>query len=531
MSSSARRLLTVALICAAAVAGAPAVSTGSVTGAAGASEALVDPAADPAADPACDPDRRAVVHLPDGEPARGAARGSEPRPYPCVADTGAPALEPTFGVTEEGSVLYQAAGESPVPFTSAPRVLRSDDAGRSWVDVSPRLGGERLHRASFDPYMYVDPRTSRAFTVDALVGCALVSSSDDGGESWRSTATLCGQGLDHQSVFAGPPVTSATVGYPNVVYWCAVHGGGGQFSTATSCSKSLDGGHTFVPTGTPAYTADPRKADGNFGVSGWCDGLAGRGVVGPSGTIYVPKGWCGEPTLAISDDEGATWRHVEVASGIGMARTRDDRPEHEAGVAVDAAGNLYFVWSGRDRLPYLAVSRDGGSTWSSPMMVGPPDLVEADRPQVAVGDPGRIVIGYMGSADSPGPPFPGEGSCGPSEGATTFLLDCPEPEEYEDVTWNGYLTVTTDALDDRPVLLTATVNDPAEPLHRGACGPGGCGTLGDGIATVGTGFGGTPLGAFVDLCHGGCDSGEGAEPRGLFARLEGGPGLHGGASG
>lgn len=515
MRISARRSLAATVVVAAGLAASPATG-------------LVDAAAPhPGPGPSglsCDPQRRAVVHLDGGEPYRGAVPME--RPYACVGDTGHRALEPTFGVTADGSILYQAAGESDVPFTDAPVVIRSRDGGVTWDDVSPGGDGAPGHAVTVDPYVYVDPATSRAFTVDALVGCALVSASDDGGDSWRTAVTLCGQGVDHQSVFAGPPAVSPTVGYPNVVYWCAVHGGGGQYSTATSCSKSLDGGLTFVPTGSPAFTADPTKDDGNFGVAGWCDGLAGRGVVGPAGTVYVAKGWCGDPAVAVSDDEGATWRRVVVDTTTGMARTRDDRPDHEASVAVDADGNVYVVWAGRDRLPYLAVSTDGGATWSAPKMVGPPGLREADRPQVAVASPGRIVIGYMGSETSPGPPFPGEASCSGVEGAATVLLGCPEPAGYEGVTWNGYVTVTASALADRPVLLTTTVNDPSDPLHRGSCGPGGCGTLGDGIATVGVGPGGQALGAFVDLCPAACAGGEG-EPRGLFVRLAGGPDLDG----
>jgi hypothetical protein len=128
------------------------------------------------------------------------------------------------------------------------------------------------------------------------------------------------------------------------------------FGTFTACSKSIDGGITFVRTGTPPYTDDPTQEGGSQGVQGHCGGAVGHGAVGPDGTVYLPRGWCGKPYVAISEDEGATWEKVQVA-GNGMA-VGPGQEEHEMNVAVDADGTVYTTWIAQDRLPYLAVSRD-----------------------------------------------------------------------------------------------------------------------------------------------------------------------------
>ena len=103
-----------------------------------------------------------------------------------------------------------------------------------------------------------------------------MSYSDDEGETW-TTLTVCGQ-FDHQSLFGGPPATSTPTGYPHVVYYCAISGGAlADSSTVTGCSRSRDGGLTFVPTESlpyPPRQAPPEHAEYNQ----WCDGAAGHGI-------------------------------------------------------------------------------------------------------------------------------------------------------------------------------------------------------------------------------------------------------------
>jgi hypothetical protein len=382
-------------------------------------------------------------------------------------------------------------------------VVRSPDRGRTWNIVSPKFpNGRNAQLLSFDPYIYVDKWTDRVFTIDLTIACSYLSFTDDRAETWVTNPLACGRPVnDHQTLFSGPPVLSSPTGYKNVVYYCW------NDVVTSSCSKSLDGGITFAPT-TPAFTgADPD----NPGQT--CGGLHGHGVVGYDGTVYLPRGYCGQPFLAISKDEGATWTRVQVAKNgiIG----------HEAGVAVDKKRNIYYTWIGRDRLPYLAVSKNGGKSFSRPMMVGPPGIKEANIPGIDAGDPGKIAIVYMGSTNSPFKPGKFE------DDECTLLTSCPAPKQYDKTTWNGYMTISANALAKDPIFYTGSVNDPGDPLKRKNCGPGRCGTSVYDFLDIVVGPDGAAWASFVDACITVCatsPSGDiGAD--GVVGRLVGGPKL------
>ncbi|MFN2525633.1 MAG: sialidase family protein [Actinomycetota bacterium] len=387
---------------------------------------------------------RARAHYAGGKPATSPAitrRAPDARLFYVDHEFG---FEPTLGVNRDGTVFYVAV-KSPLRTV----VMRSRDDGASWGDVSPQT-----HRTTQDPYLWIDKGTGRLFVVDFAAGLQ-VSFSDDEGESWTSSTVPFSWHTDHQNLFAGPPPTGGTepLGYPHVVYLCSIGGGAlGGLGTATTCSRSLDGGISFVLTGEAPFVDGMNEEVGHFGVRGHCGGETGHGFVDRRGDVYLARGWCSQPWLAVSRDEGASWRRVQVADN-GMPGPRSDGvQEHEAGVVVDDEGNVYVVWTARNRLPYLAISRDGGKSFGTPMMIGPPGLREASLPSIDIGDTGKIAIAYIGSTNAPGGRAPtGEGP------------------EYEQVTWNGYVTITTQALSGNPVFYTASINKPREPLVKGEC--------------------------------------------------------------
>ena len=433
--------------------------------------------------------------------------------------SGFSAGEPTMGITKDGTILYQGLDGGPI-------VLRTEDGGRKWKDVSPTVAGRKKHPESLDPFLYVDPRTDRVFTYDFLFGCSEISFSDDKGESWTTTPLDCGL-QDHQNLFAGPPVSSPTIGYPNIVYTCSTQAGATIYSLAAQCLKSLDGGLTWTPTGAPAFVTDMQE-ENDLGVQGYCHGAIAHGYVGPDGTVYIPKGLCGQPWLAISRDEGLTWERVQV-SDLGMPQTAIGVYEHEASVAADGKGNVYYFWIANDRLPYLAVSRDGGKSWGKPVMVGAPGLKETALPHMTLGAPGKVAIVYYGSTDSPGEPFPEADDCKPNMVdcfSELFFLNPPDPERYKDVTWNGYMTVTANALDRNPTFHTSTVNAPHDPLVRGTCGPIRCKAVYDFI-DVAIDKAGRAWAAYVDACISTCvekgPDNQGNE--GVIGTIVGGPRL------
>ena len=108
-----------------------------------------------------------------------------------------------------------------------------------------------------------------------------------------------------------------------------------------------------------------------------------------------------------------------------MAFEEGGLEEHEAGVAVDRAGTIYYFYTARNRLPYLVTSKNGGEVWSKPLMVGPPGIERGKLANDSTLAPtGRSPSGYVGSTNATGGAAPdGEG------------------DEYtRKVTWNGYVT-------------------------------------------------------------------------------------------
>jgi hypothetical protein len=255
-----------------------------------------------------------------------------------------------------------------------------------------------------------------------------------------------------------------------------------------SCARSLDGGRTFVPTGALA-TIPAEAANGPAGdpsdvrettvgpYNTYCEGLTGHGVSDPAGRIFLP--WdCYGPWVSRSDDGGTTWRQIRVdpGSSIGTAV----RTIHTS-IAADAAGNLYYVWwDQKYLLPYLAVSRDHGQSWSRPRMIAPPGVKQVNLVSIGAGRDGRIAVSFVASPD---------GS-----------------------TWSLWTVLSTDALGADPTFLASITNPggPTDPVHRGAC-QGACAGMLDylGEPAVAPDAHGTVWVAAVDDCTGPCVRGAG----------------------
>ncbi|MHB1261448.1 MAG: sialidase family protein [Thermoplasmatota archaeon] len=454
--------------------------------------------------PGCSLDRLAVVHHANATPA--SARG--PVPVGCLVHTGVDSAEPTIGIASDGTVFHYPAAiiDRDLPDTPAVRFLTgvavSYNEGADWRILLPTAGPTvPTHQVSLDPYFYLDPDTDRIFADDLFSpNCSVLSISDDLGQTWTNTAGGCTE-TDHQTIFAGPPVTSTTVGYPNILYRCSINYVAlDGSSTASTCTKSLDGGLTSVPTGQPMYVTSAED------LPDICSGAVGHGTAGPDGTVYVPKGTCDEAMLFISHDEGATWDGVQV-SDIPMARG-----EHDAGVGVDAAGNVYYFWIGGDRLPYLTISRDGGASWGAPFMVGPPGLKQAHLPAAQAGGEGKVAFAYFGSFNAP------------EVGA--------DDAEYADTTWHQIVGMSVDALSDDPTFLTASATPADDPIAVGACNTVRCNNAVKDFIHLEIGPDGTPWVASVDGCIAACARGESIENdgrEGAVARLWGGPSLQDGS--
>jgi hypothetical protein len=399
--------------------------------------------------PGCAPNRPAIPHHAGGVTVH--AKNGEKAPVPCSTRTGFRTGEVSLVVNNSGSIVFQPALASET--TGFPvGVLRSTDRGEHWnfitegPSIAPRSQGDDLN-------FWLDRQTGRIFWTTTLQppyanDPPRVDHSDDEGRTWTASSPLP-VFYDHTQVFGGPPterLKGLMNGYPNVVYTCVSGGAtcGVHGFCGTHCTKSLDGAMTFGASVALPYPPEC-PAPGVFPTGGY--GLAG--VVDPDGTVYVPFTPCERPYVAVSRDEGSTWQLNLVADTetIGWG---------ELALGMDEKGNLYAAWAGfADRLPYLAISRDGALHWSKPVMIAAPGVNEAAEPQLVAGARGQVAVTYYGSKNAP-QPFPTP--------CTGLSVACAG---YEHETWDTYITETWNALEESPLLWSATLNDPAHPTWFG----------------------------------------------------------------
>jgi hypothetical protein len=438
-------------------------------------------APDRVVDPGCDVARPAVAFR------FGGARiepPPEPRPVPCARDLGAASESAMVGVTTKGEIaaaplLAADRTEGPARLEGPALVAVSEDRGGTWR-TSP--AGEPAHGLLVPPWLSADPHTSRiwfASVLPSLCGSEL-SWSDDGGRRWETNPLVGCPGMGSLRVIEGPapPGGAAPSGYEHVVYVCA---NATDLALSTvHCFRSLDGGRSFAPVGGfPDPPVPPGCATRH---------PARAGTVGADGALVFPVVLCGEISVAVSRDEGGTWQWHHVHTG-------DVQELHLTSAAADDAGNLYLAWLagpppgddgvvpgaspfGADAIqgtgtPVLAISRDGGATWTEPRPIAPPDVAGAQRIAISARAAGQVAVSFLATTDA---------------GAT----------------FNGYIVASDDVLASEPVLWSAAVNDPARPLSAGPLQ----GTHGDRLFYLNNAFGpdGTPWAAFHCVATPGCSS-------------------------
>ena len=370
------------------------------------------------------------------------------------------AAEPTIGVDKKGNAFFVAAAFDALPANPSgknePRtvILKSSNANKSWTSVQPPLvngtdtDGQPV---SQDPYVYVDPDLGRVFDIDLTLAGSYLSYSDDQGRTWSRGAAISGFGAnDHQTLFTGKMplgLVSLDPAFPKAVYYC-VNQIDGSF-----CARSIDGGRTFQNTGSPAYPA--ASTESQSGIP-FCGGLHGHGVTDSAGRIFLPRGFCNVPEIAVSSDGGTTWTRSSVEpEGVQIGAMGV-----QSSLAVDSKDNLYYVWyDDVHKLPYLVTSTNHGASWSKPRMIAPPGVQAVDFPSIDAGTPGRIAITFPGTLSKD-------------------TGDISRP-------WFSYVVESTDALAKNPTFVSVVANPGglADPIHRGDC-DGRCGRMYDFLDVV-----------------------------------------------
>lgn len=336
------------------------------------------------------------------------------------------------------------------PANNENTLARSTNWGHSWSLVGPTNLQYTSLWNTVDPEVVVDRRTRRVFWVHTtytedfrwplpdqsaaawLVPTAVadargfqVYSSDNAGLTWRTADYHYADTADWEKLFVGPPRPPRTGapqphGYADIVYVCA-NAPQEVVGPGRVCYRSLDGGTTFASLGfevpTPAAPAV-------------CPPLAANtGVVARDGEIYIPQSCANGSYLAVSVDEGASFRWLQVpgapaTNGLGA----------NVQLAIDSSDDLYLLWFDKHGLR-LAVSRDGARHWAT-LTVSPPSLHSITLPALAACGRGQVGIAYYASAR-------------PS--ASTL---------------NAYISETNDALAPRPLFYLGALNAPIHPVFR-----------------------------------------------------------------
>lgn len=434
-----------------------------------------------------------VATLKDGSLADLARLGGIVAPVGEERFIGAASFEPTIGITASGAIFM-------VAFGGGPRVRASVDEGATWRQVSavlpaadPRSGNPLDNPpSSNDPFVYVDRVAGRVFTSDlqALL-CSWMNFSDDEGRTWATNPVGCGHPFgvhDHQSLSSGPSRTGASQWKGRVVYYCV------NRVVDTACASSMDGGASFGLL-VPAFSG----IEGESGEA--CGGLSGHVKTDHAGRVFLAKSQCGVPAVAISEDDGRTWRTVAVPGGAGVRG-------HDVEIAVDEADNVYAFWIAADGRPLLSLSRDHGRSFGEPWRVAAPEVTAAALPAVAAAGPGRVAFAYLATNRSGG--FSDAGAA------------------WGSAKWHGYLGVITEAVAGDPLILTTRIDSAQDPLAVRECVAGGddrCNGMGDFIdLTIDPK--GRPWAAFVDVCHETCRvRNQNESARGAVGTLREGPSL------
>ncbi len=384
----------------------------------------------------CQQDRSTIRH--SGGKAQGAGSYT-----PCLIDTGMRSGEPGLAIMRDGTLLRSVT-------TDPAGIAVSSDGGVTWA----RRALPKDARTGI-PDGYIDPVTQRYFY--SALGESPVYASDDKGLTWQLGTFDSPDRYDWNRVFSGRPVTPRAGGYPTNIYYCNMTQPGG-FVTGARCFKSVDGGRIFKTTGADPYKhgdcKDPTQPRG----SGF-----GRGVVDPrDGAIYMPIHFCGATRVVVSLDEGASWSERIVqkdagGGGVGVLHALSSpawRKQLMSGRAnmvpaemamtqtsdalgMDGAGRLYYVFNDDAHLPVLSWSADKGQTWTKPVRINPPSVVQSVFTGIAVTSEGRVGISYYGTEDKQ--------------------------------VWTGYLAISDNPTAPMPSFETAAVTRPGKPLMPEAC--------------------------------------------------------------
>ena len=314
--------------------------------------------------------------------------------------------EPSISVAPDGTEYIVAPDGAPgvrAPMSAGGAgiggglIWRSSDGGRTWtwlgafdlageggdtdIAVTPR-GTLFASSLSYNGCSGVGVSTDRGQTWsdDPLAGCARIPAMND--RQWTATYgdavvyTVVGDTLRGDIDMVRSTMTNPVVVPSSTLELYT----GGDYQWPGTIAVDQRRGTAYVVWNT---TGAPNNCDQSAGASSCAPQAASSDTPDKIEVSVVPNGATSAPPPVV------------VAS-----RTFDTYDSFVSD-AVDAAGNVYVVWSERHPAQQqswimLSVSRDGGRTWSTPRKVGRAPSTSV-FPWVTAGDPGRIAVSYYGT--------------------------------------------------------------------------------------------------------------------------------------
>jgi hypothetical protein len=299
---------------------------------------------------------------------------------------------------------------------------RSTDGGATFETPTSVPGSVGSNVNSWDPAVTVAPDGTVYATFMIARGAQwypVVAASFDHGVTFPQVTSLVPPDAknwgDRDFIAVGPDGTVyVTWDYgPNrtsVTFLCSPTGscGFGTGDLNVVMQKSTDGGKTFTPIGAPGSFVSP-----GFPASG---GDSAPLVIEPNGRIDVLyQGYQITDTTTFtmnpaysyftsSTDQGTTWSSP-VRLGPGNGTMSLDEWWIDGDLAMDAGGNLYAVWdtqgAGTDT-GWLSASTDHGARWSTPVQVPADQLNVPHVMQVTGGAAGLAYVSFFSNSDPRG---------------------------------------------------------------------------------------------------------------------------------
>jgi len=370
----------------------------------------------------------------------------------------------TSPTASRGDIYVAAIGDP-----NAPLEWHSYNFGKTWSQPVPFDTNGQLRGGDQD---IVVNTNGDVLATDLDVAYASVQISKDQGKSFNEGTQTAFEDDRPWLTAAGQNVYVAyhdfTAETPMV---CTSHDGGNTFP---ACIPTFGGDPSVancVENTVPSrsLSIDPTNFSLNFMYS--CSTAAENAQHPPFGPLH-------DFYLAQSFDGGLTWTTHTVFQADTSNGKAPSYGNIFGNVAIDSGGNYYALFDGTaddnnaDTNPYhvyLAVSKDHGQTWSTPIQVdhdanGAGTHVLA---HLAVTSPGNVDVVWYGTSATGEP----NGFCGTLVSQSPCTDSAGKPDglaPYTDTNapaWNVYLAQSTNALSASPTFKQVAAN--ATPTHYG----------------------------------------------------------------